>query len=258
MTAGFPVAHDAMATDSTAEANRTSAEMTALIHAISHEIRAPIRAIEVTATWLDDDTKALCQLSDEQREQVRSIRDRARRVDKALVGLLDYSRLEREPRRLSSVDTRALVEEVCTDVAARKSLTIQCNGQFPTLTAPRERLRRVLSNLVENAVVHQPAACPHVRVLAESSANSLSLTIEDDGPGIAPALRHHVFHLLYATGPFAGIGMGLPVAKKLIELEGGRLTLIPRAHGTAMHCEWPLPYRASESDPGDGRGDARP
>jgi two-component system sensor histidine kinase KdpD len=201
---------------------RSEALKTALLRAVSHDLRSPLTAIAAAAGGIDSTT-----LSPTQRRELKDvISGEAERLTSLVANLLDLSRLES-----GSIETHSepsAVDEVLDAVAGNPSLRgapldVQLDPELPLVEADPAQLEHALSNLLENGVRHSGGAPVAVRANAQGSR--LHLRITDHGPGIAPDDLERIFEPFYrapgSTG--GGSGLGLAIARGLIEANGGRV-----------------------------------
>jgi two-component system, OmpR family, sensor histidine kinase KdpD len=201
---------------------RSEALKTALLRAVSHDLRSPLTAIAAAAGGIDSQT-----LSPAERREIKEvISGEADRLTNLVANLLDLSRLES-----GSLETRSeptAIEEVLeaagdNTALSSAALDVELDRDLPLVEVDPAHLERALSNLLENAVRHSDGEPVAVRAHAQGSR--LVLRITDQGPGIAAADLAHIFEPFYrgtnASG--SGAGLGLAIAKGLIEAIGGRL-----------------------------------
>ena len=205
---------------------------------VSHELKTPLSGIRLSAELLAEG-----RLPDGPRRDkaVRSILAESDRLDRLVSNLLDFGRLERGRRRfdLQRVDLAALLEEMGAegDPATRHSsfVTRHCERGLAALADP-DALRRILSNLLDNAAKYAPGAPPEVTVRA--AENGVEIVVADRGPGVPPGLEEKVFERFFrADDSLArranGSGIGLSLARGLARGMGGDLTCRPRSGGGA-------------------------
>ena len=167
---------------------------------------------------------------------------------KALIDdLLDLARIEahRFALHLQSVESRDLVEEAllaASPLAEAKRITLAVELiDAPRLEADPERIFRVLSNLLGNAIKFTPEGGT-VTVRAERRGGELSITVADTGPGIAADQLPHVFERYWKAQPASqtGAGLGLYIAKGIVEAHGGRIWAESSAGGARFTFTLPL------------------
>lgn len=203
---------------------RSDALKTALLRAVSHDLRSPLTAILASADALASPGLAL--EADDRLGLAETIRDEAARLDRVVGQLLDLSRLEAgaaEPHReLWHVDE--LVGQALAgldDDAARVRLEI--GPETPPVEVDAAQVERVLANLIDNALHYSPRGSS-VLVRAEPAATELRLHVVDRGPGLPPEEREALFQP-FRRGSVGrrGSGLGLSIARGFAEANGGRL-----------------------------------
>jgi signal transduction histidine kinase len=194
----------------------------------SHELRTPLFSLGGFLELLDDE-----ELDPATRDEfLATARDQVTRLTKLATELLDLSRLdagqieiEREP--VSLAGTARLVADEFAAVGKRTehALAVEADEDAVAL-GDEQRVVQIIRNLVENAVVHTPAGT-QVLLRAERSRAGVSLSVEDDGPGIPPEQLGHVFERFYRGdgSQASGSGLGLAIALELARVMGGTLEL---------------------------------
>jgi signal transduction histidine kinase len=194
-------------------------DRTAMVGAIAHDLRTPLTRLRFRIEGLPEDQKAKISNDIDQMEEM---------ISAALTFVRDASRPgERTPLELSS-----LLESLCDEMAETGASTEVESGEKVVLEGDPMALRRLFSNLLENAVKFGGAA--RTRVFRDA-ANAF-VEIEDDGPGIPPADRERVFEPFYRREPSrsrqtGGIGLGLAVVRSIARGHGGDVDLVNRAGG---------------------------
>ena len=211
-----------------------------LLADVSHELRTPLAVITGNLEAVLDgvyppDPAHLTPILDETRVMARLIDD-LRTISLSEAGMLA---LHPEP-----TDPDVLIGEVLqafapTASAAGITLTTESSGDLPILEIDPVRIREVLSNLVANALRHTPAGGT-VTVGGSATAGSVVLVVRDTGPGIDPALLPHVFDRFVKGAGSRGSGLGLPIARGLVEAHGGSITVDSTAgDGSTFRVELP-------------------
>lgn len=218
---------------------------TALIAAVSHDLRTPLAAIKASLSTLQDPTLPLPEA--DRTALLDNAAEAADRLDALLSNLLDLSRIQAGAVRpiLEPVSLDEILQQALRGVPDQ-DVSDETDESLPLLLTDSGLLERAVANLVENAVHHSPADTP-VRVCAAVVPDgSLQLRIIDQGPGVDEADRDRMFQPFQRLGDApdgAGVGLGLAVARGLstavgatLEAEdtpGGGLTMvmsIPLAH----------------------------
>jgi signal transduction histidine kinase len=244
------------------EHGRTSADdaRRALLIAVSHDLRTPLTSLRLLTEAIDDEIAT-------GPTRARYLRDMQTHV-KALSALVDelfeLSRLQAGEATLAlqPVDIAALARETvaalqASAAARRITLLFDAGGASdPGLIAEvdRERIRRVLVNLLENAIRHtHPGGVVSTRVTP--SERAIELQVADEGSGIPSEERDHVFDAFFRGGSDAsrsgeGTGLGLAISRAIIDSHGGSIWLADGDRGTRVcfTIPAPAPVAAKASD----------
>jgi light-regulated signal transduction histidine kinase (bacteriophytochrome) len=232
-----------------------------LIAVVSHDLKNPLSAILMQAESM---LKRATVFSEESLHLLHVGAERIGRSAthmKALVeDLLDLARIEtqRFTLHLQSVESRVLLDEAllaALPLAESKRITVAVDLiDLPRLEADPERIFRVLSNLLGNAVKFTPEGGT-ITLRAALRGDELMITVIDTGPGIAADHLPHVFERYWQARPAsqAGAGLGLYIARGIVEAHGGRIWAESSAGGAMLIFTLPLIRRAAtDSSPASG------
>ena len=224
------------------------------VSSVSHELRTPITSILGYAEELED-----TDLSPEQAQFTRVVVRNSHRLAQLVENLLDLSSmsLQSDAGPVGHVDLRTLVTECVEELApqahsAGVTLTAEFGDGVLTLQSSASDVRRVLTNLVGNAVKFTPAH-GHVWVGCTADADGVLLTVSDNGIGIPAADVERVFDRFYRSASaesLPGTGLGLPLTKGLVDRLGGTVDLQSDGR-TGTHVTVALPRTASPAPAGD-------
>jgi two-component system sensor histidine kinase KdpD len=226
----------------TETARRADVAKTAVLHAISHDLRSPLTAITTAASGLRD--PALDEA--DRAELVAVIEDETSRLSRLVDDLLDLSRIQAgaaEPRP-DWCDLREAVANAAAQVARShgpQQIVLALPQDLPLVRADPAQLERVFANLIENAARFSPPGEP-VRVTGGTGGGSVTVRVIDRGPGVPPSRRSQVFEPFFRGGdPGGGSGLGLAIARGFVEANGGRIRLQAGTPGeTAFAVSFPL------------------
>ena len=215
---------------------RTDQLKTALLDAVSHDLRTPLASILAASGSLRQRDVAW---SDEQRaEFADAIDGEARRLDRLVGDLLDLSRIEAgvlTPRK-GWYDVGALCEDVTgrlRPLTAHHRVRVHVPEDLPPVLLDYVEIDQVLSNLIENAAKYAPAGTD-IDVSAAVEGDAVRIEVADRGPGIPPGDARQVFapfQRLRRDMPATGTGLGLAIARRLVEAHGGSMGVEPRPGG---------------------------
>jgi len=241
---------------------RSDEQKTALLNAVSHDLRTPLASILASSeSLLQDD---VVWTDEDRRDFAESIRNEAIRLNRIVGNLLDLSRIGAGSLRPQKgwYDLRALVDDVVgrlRPVTADHPVAVEVPEDLPPVELDYVEIDVVLSNLIENAAKYTPAGAP-IEIGARLGGGLVELEVADRGPGVPEAALARIFDPFYrvpTSGPRPrGTGLGLAVARGLVEAHGGRIRAANRPGGGAaftftlpLGAEQPAPSGTEESVP---------
>jgi two-component system sensor histidine kinase KdpD len=225
---------------------RAESAKTAVLHAVSHDLRSPLTAIVTAASALrsgglskDDRTELLSVLDSESHRLTRLVDD-----------LLDLSRIEAGAvsPRAEWCDLRDAVVSAAAQVRAAHGdhpIEIRLPEDLPLVRADAAQMERVFFNLIENAVKFSPSGAP-VEATGGAAPAGVTIRVKDRGPGVPASRRLNVFEPFFrGRSGDSGSGLGLAICRGFVEANGGRIALQSRrGEGTAFAVTIPLAERA--------------
>ena len=225
---------------------------------VSHDLRNPANAVKMLARSITEGDAGR-SLPDDVRERVGVIHQAAEQMDALIQDLLDITRLEAGRLAVSrrEVEIRALIlrsVEGLRPLAEAGGVTLGASlpAELPTLPVDPDRVTQLLSNVIGNAVKFSPAGGA-VTVTARADDDAVEVAVSDTGEGIPAAQLPRVFDRFYqgslsSRATRHGAGLGLPIARGIVEAHGGRIW-IESAAGSGTTVRFTLPQAESESVP---------
>jgi signal transduction histidine kinase len=220
-----------------------------LVASVSHDLRTPLTTLRLIAAGLEDDIFE----PERTREQLRLISTHVRTLGSLIDDLFELSRLEAGDIRWSM--QRVQLDELVRDtveamrphaVAGRVDIHTELNPAIAPARANPEQLQRVLFNLIQNAIRHTPPDGSVVVRSEPASGRSAGVEVEiaDTGSGIEPQLRERIFEPFVqgpsrVAGANGSAGLGLAIARAIVEAHGGRIWVA--AGGPGTHVRFRLP-----------------
>jgi len=225
----------------TAEANRRAEELEQFAYVTSHDLKAPLRGIANLAGWLQEDLNG--KLTEVTREQLELLRDRVKRMNALIEGLLDYSRIGRTEKSAESVDVAELLVEIVDSLSPPQEFSVDIAPDMPTLQTDRLQLYQVFANLISNSIKHHGSDQGHVWIKVSDKGDFYEFTIKDDGQGIAPQYHEKVFMMfqtLETKDYGTDTGIGLALVRKIVQEHGGSISLeSDQGKGARFRFTWP-------------------
>lgn len=199
---------------------------TALLAAVSHDLRTPLAGIKAAVSTLR--TADVRWSAEDQTELLAAIEDSTDRLSAIIANLLDMSRLQTGAVHLVSQDVglEDVVSRALRTLPATERVDLDISPDLPTVCVDSGLLERVAANLVENALRYSPAHA-RVQVSAEVAGTRVRLRVVDHGPGVSDASKPDLFQPFQRLGDAPageGVGLGLAVAAGLTRTIGGVLT----------------------------------
>lgn len=200
-------------------------------YSISHDLRAPLRTIDGFAKMLEEDFAE--PLGEEGRRLLGIVRGGSQKMDRLIVGLLEFSQAGRRPLDLSPIDMTLMAQSAAAEVmalytGAPPSLDI---GDLPPAAADSTVMHQVWYNLIGNALKYSAKRPePRIKVSGRVEGREAIYQVEDNGAGFDMAYADKlfgVFQRLHKAQDFAGTGVGLAIVHRIVTRHGGRIW----AHG---------------------------
>jgi PAS domain S-box-containing protein len=224
-----------------ADLEQRNRELDSFVHIVSHDLKAPLRAVANLSQWIEDDLEGV--MSADIQQQMQLLRTRVHRMGATIDGLLEYARIDRLEIRSEPAILADLLADVIDSIAPPPTFTIEIPTDLPTLDTKQLLLSQVFANLLDNGVKHHDRLDGAIRVSCQERGDLYEFTIADDGPGIAPEHHDRVFQIFQAVNPQKrndSTGIGLAIVKKIIEAEGGTIRLESQIGiGTTFYFTWP-------------------
>jgi len=212
-------------------------------YAASHDLKAPLRVIDNTARWLEEDLEP--HLTPETRENMQLLRGRVKRMERLLDDLLAYARIGRklDAEFVEAVAGDVLLQDVLTLLAPPASFLIDVSPGFAAIQVFRMPLQQIFTNLIGNAIKHHHRKDGRIEISVEPGTEMHAFSVKDDGPGIAPQFHDRIFNMFQTLKPrdqVEGSGMGLAMVRKYVEVFGGTVWLDSvEGCGSTFRFTWP-------------------
>ncbi|CAG9933922.1 Tar ligand binding domain-containing protein [Candidatus Nitrotoga arctica] len=208
------------------ELESTHEELKSFAYVVSHDLKAPLRAISALAGWLSHDYSD--KFDEEGKEHMRLLIKRVYRMDNLINGILQYSRVGQVKEKVIAVDLDQLVREVLDLLSPPANIVVSIDNTLPTVMAEPTRIEQVFQNLLSNAIKYMDKPQGEIRIACSSEDKQWKFIIADNGSGIE--LRHfeRIFQLFQTLAPrdrVEGTGVGLSLVKKIVEMYGGKIWL---------------------------------
>ena len=244
------------------ELQRANDELQAFAYSVSHDLRAPLRAVQGMANALVEDYGQ--NLEADARVYLDRIVGASSRMDALVRDLLEYSRVSRTAFELQPVELKPVLQEAQTLIhsdAEQSGAEVQVECGTERVYANHRLLIQVLSNLLGNAIKFvRSGVKPLVRVVVETRGETVRISVTDNGIGIAPEYQHKVFRIferLHTVTEYPGTGIGLAIVQKaMLQMKGDVGLESTVGQGSRFWIELRNAHHPSANDWLDGRASA--
>ncbi len=227
-----------------AELEAKNRELESFVYTVSHDLKAPLVSLDGFSSEL---RKEFCDQLDEQGQHyLKRIQANVARMDALIMHLLELSRIGRVVGPVEEVVVAALLREIQEDLAVELEETgteLVVQEPLPVVRADRGRIRQVFTNLIDNAVKFRSEERPlRIEVGCQKKRGFYRFHVADNGIGIAPQYQEQIFEpFRQLDAKTEGVGMGLALAKKIVEHHGGRVWVESEAgKGTTFYFTVPV------------------
>jgi two-component system sensor histidine kinase KdpD len=234
----------------------------ALLDAVTHDLRTPLTAVKAAVTTLLDDAEVT--LDDEaRREFLEVINEEADRLNHFVENMVELARIEAGAislrRRWSSVEEIVtLARERAEALTRGRNLEVEIESELPAARVDASLIAEVLYSLIDNAAKYSPDGS-RIKISARRAENEMIMVaVEDEGRGIPAELRERVFDKFFrataegaaSLGRPRGLGMGLAIARGIVEAHGGRIWVETGSWGAGARVAFTIPVGDEEIDEG--------
>jgi K+-sensing histidine kinase KdpD len=233
-----------------ADALRKSEQLkTALLDAVTHDLRTPLTSIKAAISTI----RAEAVTPEVQRELFEVIEQESDRLNHFIQGMMDLAKLEAGEITLASRNVAA--EEMVEDALLRAEplldghpVEVAIDGDLPAPRVDPRLISQVIFTLLENAAKYSGVSAK-ITVSVRQKENNICFAVIDEGAGLPPELRARVFEKFFRAGVQPGLGMGLAIARGIVQAHGGKIWIEdgPNGKGTSVQFQVPLDEEASRN-----------
>jgi len=191
---------------------------------VSHDLKAPLRGIKSLATWILDDSSD--KLNEQAKEQMNLLLERVERMYNLIDGILQYSRAGRTEDKIVQVNLNDFVPEAIDMLVPPKNISITIENKMPVIECAETHVMQLFQNLLSNAIKYMDKPQGRIKIGCVEEDGFWKFSIADNGPGIEKKHFENIFKMFRALSvseEFEGTGVGLTIAKKIVELYGGKI-----------------------------------
>lgn len=208
----------------TTELEAANNELQSFAYIVSHDLKAPLRAIAKLSQWLLEDYGSA--FDDQGQEMVTLLINRVKRLDNLIDGILEYSRIGRVASYIEPIDLNRLVPEICDLLMPPPNIQITLTQKLPVILGDIARIQQIFANLIGNAIKFMDKPWGIITIGCEEAGSDWRFSVSDNGPGICAQYHDKIFQIfqtLHSRDEFESTGIGLTIVKKIVESYGGKI-----------------------------------
>lgn len=201
-------------------------ELNDFAYIVSHDLKAPLRAIGSLATWLENDYSE--KLDEEGKETLQLMVQRTQRMNNLIDGVLKYSKVGRTQDERKEIQTNNFVEKIIDLLAPPSNIKITIEKELPNVFFEETKLQQVIQNLISNAIKFMNKSEGKISIDYQEFDDEFQFSVSDNGPGIEQQYYDKIFQIfqtLNARDSVESTGVGLSIVKKIVENFGGKIWL---------------------------------
>jgi PAS domain S-box-containing protein len=220
---------------------KTNMELDKFAYVVSHDLKAPLRAIGNLTGWIEEDAGYM--LPDDVRSNFNLIKERVIRMEALINGILDYSKIAKKNSMTEIQDTGEIINEIRTLISSQYPCDIITETEMPGIYADKTKIEQIFMNLIGNAVKFNNKNHRIVRIRHVDNGDCHQFSVADNGPGIDSRFHDKVFQIfqtINSRDEFESTGVGLAIVKKIISEQNARVWIESiTGEGTTFHFTWP-------------------
>ena len=206
--------------------SRSNSELQQFAYLSSHDLQEPLRMVVSYLSLLEKKYKD--QLDPNAQEYIKNAVEGGARMRELIDDLLEYSRLDTKGKEFASVNMNEILESTIKmlKVPIEENKADIFVGSLPTIKADQLQMSQLMQNLVGNAIKFHGSERPLVQITANPGARDWTFSVKDNGIGLNEEYSDKIFQMfqrLHARDKYPGTGVGLAIAKKIVERHGGRI-----------------------------------
>jgi len=213
----------------TGELEESNTELSQFTYVVSHDLKAPLRAIHSYCEWLSEDLDG--KLESDQQEYITGMQEAVQEAEILIEDLLELSRVGRRSIKVESIDLTEFFMSLTRTVIVEDTVEIEVAESMPTIVVSPTILTQVFQNLITNAFLYNKSDKKSIKISGRESGDNYIVSIADNGIGIEEKYHDRVFQLfqrLHTKEQYEGTGIGLAIVHKAV-----------------MHLNWTIALHSS-------------
>ena len=221
---------------------RINKELDQYAYIVSHDLKAPLRAIRSLSEFIEDELGEL--ITDEVAKDFELMRGRVRRMELLINGILEYSKAGRQINNSQLFSVNDLISDIITTIAPSSLYSFDIQAAMPVINADKIKIEQVFSNYISNAIKYNNNPNPIINIGYTKTETHYNFFVKDNGPGIDPDYHEKVFAIFQTINSKDNVestGVGLAIVKKIVEEAGGNVWVESEpGYGSAFYFSLPI------------------
>lgn len=230
--------------EKSAELQKSNNRLKEFAYIVSHDLKAPLRGIRNIASWIREDSGTT--LNEEGNGHLKLMDKQIVKMENLIKAILEYSKSGAAKANIEWINLDDMIKDVIENVEIDNRTRFKINTHIPQIQGARIVISQVLQNLLTNSIKHNDKSIREVEIEVNSNGEFFQFMVADNGPGIDQKDHARIFDLfqtLRDESTFESTGIGLPVAKKMVEEAGGNMWL-ESAPGKGSRFYFSLPVNS--------------
>ena len=205
---------------------KTNKELDKFAYIVSHDLKAPLRAIGNLTDWITQDSAD--NLTDESKENFQIIKGRVKRMEQLINAILEYSKVSKHKGTQELFSFNEIIHNAVDLAGTDSNCKVEISGTMPEYYGDKVKYQQVFMNLISNGIKHNNKEQKKIEISCREEGKFWEFMIKDNGPGIDKRFHEKVFVIfqtLKARDEFESTGIGLSIVKKIVEEAGGSIRI---------------------------------
>jgi len=205
---------------------KVNLELKNFAYLVSHDLKAPLRAISSLSTWLIEDYQS--QLEESGVEKLKLLHSRVNRMHSFIDAILEYSKLGRIASKVEHIDLNLVIKEIEELINPPSNFKIKIPRSLPFFHGDKTRLTQLFQNLIGNSIKYNDKAQGEVIIEWEQVEDHIKFCVKDNGPGIEEKDYDRIFQIfqtLHSRDEIESTGIGLTIVKRIVNLYHGDIKI---------------------------------
>ena len=199
-------------------------ELSDYAHAVSHDLKAPLRNIDALISWIKQDNEHA--FDDGTKESLKIVLQNVEKMDNIIKGILEYSSIDKVDAVHTTLHLNTLINECLSRIIIPSHVQVNVANTLPIVNGSARAFKQIFQNLIQNAIEFNGNTNPIVAVGFKENTSHYEFYIKDNGPGIDAPYHTKIFNAFFKLhNNFDSCGLGLSIAKKTVETLGGKIWL---------------------------------